>query len=48
MEDIEDIDINDLSVKHQKRMCELYIFNSDMNTNEYNMCEGSRCLGIPY
>lgn len=38
--------MEDLTDEQLERMCEICeecIFNRKMNTNQYNLCEGSRC-----
>ncbi len=40
------LDIDNLTDSQQERMCELCkicIFDGSVNTNQYNLCEGSRC-----
>lgn len=40
------MDDTELMEIHQERMCELCqdcVFGQRMNTNQYNLCEGSKC-----
>lgn len=40
------MDNDELMEIHQERMCKLCqdcIFGQTMNTNQYNLCEGSKC-----
>lgn len=40
------MDDSELMEIHQERMCELCqdcVFGQRMNTNQYNLCEGSKC-----
>jgi hypothetical protein len=41
-----ELDLNDLTDAQQTRMCDLCkdcLFDGSVNTNQYNLCEGSRC-----
>jgi len=41
-----DLSLDNINDTQQKRMCELcqdYVFEQKMNTNQYNLCEGSKC-----
>ncbi len=30
-------------IERMCELCEYYLFNDSVNTNQFNMCEGSRC-----
>jgi hypothetical protein len=46
------MDFEDLKDEQQERMCELceaHVYGCKMNTNQYNLCEGSKCdIAIEY
>jgi len=47
-----ELELGNLTDEQQGRMCELCeqcVFGQTMNTNQYNLCEGSRCdVAIEY
>ena len=46
------MDLDNITDKQQERLCELceaHVYGCKMNTNQFNLCEGSKCdIAIEY